>query len=47
MKKKILTALFACCMLAATAQDKPARAITMEEYEKAKKFTVKDLDNDT
>lgn len=47
MKKKVLTALFACCMLAATAQDKPARAITMEEYEKAKKFTVKDLDNDT
>lgn len=45
--KSFFMLLFACVALAAGAQDKPARAITMDEYEKAKKFTVKDLDNDT
>lgn len=49
MKRSVFTMLFACLVMAAIAQDKPVqpRPITMEEYEKARKFTVKDLDNDT
>ena len=48
MKKTTATFLLAMCAVKLWAQDKPApRAITMAEYEKAKSFAVKDLDNDT
>ncbi len=42
----LLLALVVPCLL--FAQDKPTgRSLTLEEYEKAKTFTIKDLDNDT
>jgi hypothetical protein len=40
--------LLVCCPLLAAAQEKVnPRPMTMEEYEKTKQFTVKDMDNDT
>ncbi|UYQ92402.1 hypothetical protein MKQ68_20165 [Chitinophaga horti] len=47
MRKLVLLCLLVSSALSIAAQDKAARPVTMEEYEKAKKFTVKDLDNDT
>ncbi|MFT3823780.1 MAG: hypothetical protein QM731_07655 [Chitinophagaceae bacterium] len=48
MKKTTATFLLAMCAVKLWAQDKPAaRALTMAEYDKAKSFAVKDLDNDT
>ncbi|SFD21105.1 intein N-terminal splicing region [Chitinophaga sp. CF118] len=44
MKKYILSLLFACIACQLWAQTRPLR---LEEYEKAKTFTVKDLDKDT
>jgi hypothetical protein len=44
MKKYLLTLLSSFLVLQLMAQTRP---ITMEEYVKAKTFTVKDLDNDT
>lgn len=49
MRRCALTALLTCSLIAASAQNNKVqpRPITMVEYEKAKKFTIKDLDNDT
>lgn len=48
MRKHCLLLLLVTASCLVSAQDKPAgRSMTMEEYEKAKTFTVKDLDNDT
>jgi len=48
MKRTILSIAFATAVLFSFSQDKPApRSLTPEEYEKAKSFAVKDLDNDT
>ncbi|MDF2192628.1 Hint domain-containing protein [Paraflavitalea sp. CAU 1676] len=47
MKAITLSIAFATAVLFTQGQDKPARTLSLEEYEKAKAFTVKDLDNDT
>jgi hypothetical protein len=47
MKQIILTAALLSSVFLSFAQEKAARSLTMEEYEKAKTFAVKDLDNDT
>lgn len=47
MKKFISSFILSTIALISYAQDKPLRPLTMDEYEKAKSFSVKDLDNDT
>lgn len=50
MKKILLTGVLLCSLLTVRAQDTSApnpRPLTMSEYEKAKAYTIKDLDNDT
>jgi hypothetical protein len=48
MKTFLLILCLICSHFTIQAQEKTAaHLLTMEEYEKAKKFTVKDLDNDT
>jgi hypothetical protein len=48
MKRILLPILLSAAVLFSQAQEKPApRSLTPEEYEKAKSFAVKDLDNDT
>lgn len=45
---RFLLILLVCCPLLSAAQEKVnPRPMTMEEYEKTKQFTVKDMDNDT
>ena len=46
MKRTILSVLLGVNIFYTNAQDK-ARSLTMDEYQKAKTYTVKDLDNDT
>ncbi|NII29148.1 hypothetical protein HB364_28980 [Pseudoflavitalea sp. X16] len=47
MKKLISFVTLSMIVLVDYAQEKPVRSLTLEEYEKAKTFAVKDLDNDT
>lgn len=47
MKKLISSFVLSTIVLFSYAQDKPVRSLTMDEYEKTKSFSVKDLDNDT
>ena len=48
MKKTIIVAgLMFVATAIAVAQDVVPRPLTMDEYEKAKSYVVKDLDNDT
>lgn len=49
MRLPLLLLLLACSPICLLAQGTPVnpRPMTMEEYEKAKQFAVKDLDNDT
>ena len=50
MKKIILTTFIAFCFMMASAADTTKvnpRPLTMAEYDKAKTFTIKDLDKDT
>ena len=49
MRQNFLLILLAALPLCSIAQEKQLnpRPMTMEEYEKAKQFAVKDLDNDT
>lgn len=47
MKTIALSIALSASVLYAAGQDKPARSLSLEEYEKAKGFVVKDLDNDT
>lgn len=47
MKRFLFTIALFTSVLHSFSQDKPVRSLTMDEYEKAKSFSVKDLDNDT
>lgn len=47
MKAITLSIALSASVLYSFGQDKPARSLSLEEYEKAKAFVVKDLDNDT
>ena len=49
MRKLILISLLACCVNLAKAQEKTInpRPLTLAEYDKAKKYTISDLDKDT
>ena len=47
MKATIFTGLICVILQTATAQEVTPRPITIEEYDKAKAFVVKDLDKDT
>jgi len=44
---KLFLFIFFPAMISAQEKTVNPRPMTMEEYEKAKQFTVKDLDNDT
>jgi len=47
MKAITFTLALSAPVVLAQGQDKPVRTLSLEEYEKAKNFSVKDLDNDT
>lgn len=47
MKAITLSVALSASVLYTFGQDKPARSLSLEEYEKAKAFVVKDLDNDS